>query len=551
MKYNYKNGESIILDAKNKFAAGGEGSIFLHPKKKNKCVKIYHNVKSKTLAPVYSDLSKLDSKWFVKPEELLYTDKGDLAGFEMQYVDLNKWFIFKKLTTKSFCDQQGIGRKFKFIVYENMKKAILDAHSKNIVVGDLNPYNIFVNDKGEVLFVDVDSYATKDKPHSGVLLEDIRDYTLHPHINQKTDVFAFDVLIWWMFTYVHPYRGNTKLYKNLEERIVKKASILGAIPDLILPPVYEKFTNQDILKQFFEIFQNGMRFIIDLSGNNIVVHNVPAFQPLNLSSKDLYIRVLDQNVKQVFCSGKLLGLRMQDDSFKIYNVGNYGVFNQKDHFSAENIFIGDENYLKMNNGALSSQNGPIKNIILPLNYKSIVINNTLFVIDEDNNMGMKIAIDSIINGQISNIGMPIFSPSIQIGDSIVQFIGDSNWFLIPSGTNHNTVKTNLNIKNAYYRGGIFCIEHLDNNKIKYSLYKCVGTQLEHIYDLSEFCYFDVKGEYVYVPQDNKIDLISILRKEVIMTIDCGVCTNYSRIFHTNSGMLIHTDDKIYLVNKKV
>jgi serine/threonine protein kinase len=550
MTYIYNDGSIVNLDAKHKFASGGEGAVYMHPSKKNKCIKIYHTPKSKTLTTTYAELNQLDGAYFVKPEEILFTKQGDLGGFEMKYVDLSKYFIFKKLTVKSFCDQNGYDRKFKFKVYEALKKCLNDAHSKNIVIGDLNPYNIFVNDKAEVLFVDVDSYATKNKKHSGVLLEDIRDYVLHPNINQKTDTFAFDILIYWMFTYLHPYRGNSKSYKNLEERMVKKASVLANIPDLILPAVYEKFTNQHILDQFVEIFQKGARFIVDLAATGVIPQNIPAFQPLNLSSKELYIRLLDEDIIDIFCSNNILVLKTKNGDFKVFNVSNYGNYNQIERVVADEVFVGSKNYLSRKGTKVFYKNVEVKNYNLPPNCKTFVTNNTLFVIDLDNNIGTKVVIDNIINNNVQQIGTTMYAPSIQINDAIMQFVGDSNWFFIPNGTNHNTVRTHLNIKNAYQRNGIFCVEHIENNKIKYGLYKINGTQLEFIFELSDFSYFDVLGDFIFVPSDGKINLISILRKEIVMTIDCPISKTDSKLYQTNGGMIIFTNNRVFFINKK-
>ena len=98
---------------------------------------------------------------------------------------------------------------------------------------------------------------------------------------------------------------------------------------------------------------------------------------------------------------------------------------------------------------------------------------------------------------------------------------------------------------------MFCIEHVENNKIKYGLYNIEGTKLDFICDLNDFAYFDVKGDYIFVPQDGKINLISILRKEIIMTIDCPVSKADSKLYQTNGGMIIFTtSNKTYFINKK-
>lgn len=550
MQFNYQDGSTLILNPNNKFASGGEGSIFMHPKNKNKCIKIYHKPKPHAIADAYKPLTELDSRYFVKPEKMLFNQKQELVGFEMSYIDNNKYFLLKKLTTKSFCDQNGYDRKFKFTVYKNLKAAIEDAHKKNIVIGDLNPYNIMVNDKGDIIFVDVDSYGTKTKQHSGVLLEDIRDWKLHPNVNHKTDAYAFDVLIFWMFTYLHPYRGVSKTYKTLEERVVKNASVLAKIPDLIIPPVYDPFSNQDIIKQFIEVFNNGNRFLIDLANLNVIPANITAFQPINLSSADLYIRELIDGVSWIDASDNVLCVRLSNGSFKTFNVSNYGAYNLIESFFAENVYVGRKNYLKKINGELHFNDQLLTNIKTPPNYKQVTINNTLFLLDEDNGYGYKIAIDNIIGNNIQVDRVEMYVPSVQLNDSIVHFIGDSYWLFLPNGVNHNAIKTDLKIKNAYYKNGLFCIEHIDNNKVKFGLFKVNGTKIDLLYELSDFSYFDVKGDFVFIPQDGKIDLISILRKELVMNITCPVCKPDSKLFQTNGGMIIMDNMKVFFINKK-
>lgn len=553
MNYFYEDGTAITLNPNKKFASGGEGSIFMHPKNKQKCIKIYHTPKSASIVDSYKQLGALNSTYFIKPEKMLFSPKGELAGFEMQYIDINNFFILKKLMTKSFCDQNNFDRTFKYNVYLNLKKAIEDAHNKNIVIGDLNPYNILFDKLANIYFVDVDSFATKHKPHSGVLLEDIRDWILHPQINHQTDAFAFDVLVFWMFTYLHPYRGTTKLYKNLEERVIKNASVLqpNKIPDLITPPVYEKFTNQHILNQFEEVFEKRKRFLVDLGNASVVPQNVPAFQPINLNSSDLFIRIIAEDIVWADASLGLLAVKYKSGAYKVFNLANYGVCSEVESFTADEVFLGNNNYVKKRQNRLYFGNNYLVNVDLPSNSLSINTNNTLFVLDQDSNYAWKFAIDNIINNNIQSEKIEIYSPSVQVTDgAVLCFIGDSYWLFLPNKTLHNTIKTNLKIKNAYYKNGFYCLETVDKGQVNFGIYKVVNNTLEFIYQLNEFSYFDMKGEYLFIPQTNKIELIFIPRKELVMTIDCPVCKPDSKIFQTNAGMIILDNNKIYFVNKK-
>lgn len=558
MKHDYlsENGEIVTIDTSKQIASGGEGVIYIHPKNKAKAIKIYHNSRPSKFAIEFQSLKQLDDVYYVKPETVLFDKNNQVAGFIMRYIDLNKYIVFKKLTAKTFCLQNGFDRQFKYKIYQNLKRAVENAHSKGIVIGDLNPYNIFFDKFANIVLVDVDSYATKTKPHNGVLLEDIRDYILHPKINKETDAYAFDVLISWIFTYVHPFRGTLSGYKNLEERVVKKVSIFGNIPNLIIPNCYEPFQNQQTINQLVEIFQNGKRFFLDLDNNVQSLRQV--YQPLNMNSNELYIRLLETNVSQILVSEKL-GAFKTSNGYKIYNLANYGVYNQTniidmnniDMNNIDNLFIGNNNVLILKEKNLYHNQTKIANIEFPESCKFIVQNNTIFVLDVENDKYYQYDIDSLMGGKLVTQINTIFSPSVQINDAIIQSIGNLSYLFIPNKAIYSMVKIDIpNVKNAYIRKNVVCLEHIKSNKTEFSFFEIKGTRLEYIIDTSDFSYFDVKGDFIFVPKDKKIDLISILRKSVVVTMDCPVSKNDSVLFQTNSGIILHTDNNVYHINKK-
>lgn len=75
--------------------------------------------------------------------------------------------------------------------------------------------------------------TTPHKPHNGVLLDDIRDWIQHPKINKTTDLYSYDVLVFWMLTFLHPFRGEYPICKTLEERVCKKPDWLNTHTQLI------------------------------------------------------------------------------------------------------------------------------------------------------------------------------------------------------------------------------------------------------------------------------------------------------------------------------
>jgi hypothetical protein len=172
------------------------------------------------------------------------------------------------------------------------------------------------------------------------------------------------------------------------------------------------------------------------------------------------------------------------------------------------------------------------------------------MLNTQDDFAYKVAVDNVLGSSIQADRMVVFSPSISQHDSIVAFIGDNYWLFIPNGINHNLVKTNLNIVNAYYRGCVFCIEYLENKQTKYGLFKIFGTSIEKVKDLTDFSYFDVKNNFIFVPNNGSIDLISAINGSLAMTIDCPVSTVESKIFHTKAGMFLYEGDKIYFINRK-
>lgn len=228
-----KKGSSVLnVDVSKAFASGGEGSICEHPIKKAEVIKVYHKPRGTELEKSLLELNKLDDS-FVKPKTIYYTQRGEVAGFTMDLIDSSKYVILKKVFNTTYCLQHGYDWNVKLKICENLKRAVELAHYHGIYIGDLNPYNILVDNTGKVLLLDVDSYGTSPKPHNGVLLDDIRDWIQHPKINKTTDLYSYDVLVFWMLTFLHPFRGEYPICKTLEERVCKKPDWLNTHTQLI------------------------------------------------------------------------------------------------------------------------------------------------------------------------------------------------------------------------------------------------------------------------------------------------------------------------------
>jgi serine/threonine protein kinase len=548
-----KNKKSLFdLNVAKAFASGGEGSVCEHPKDKSKVVKAYHKSRDLSLESALVELKAL-GKAFVKPEEIYYDQSGKIAGFSMSYVDMSKYVVLKKLFNNSFCQQNGYDKKVKFKVYQNLKAAVEEAHGLGIYIGDLNPYNILVNLQGEVVMLDVDSFGTKSKPHNGVLLEDIRDWLQHPKVDTSTDQYAFDVLTFWMFTMCHPFRGDYPQHKTLEERVCKKSSLLSGLP-ITIPNCYQPFSNPDINKQFFQVFQDGKRYLVDLTGQPQILTATAVAQPQIVDSKSLFIRVIAQGVSRIAISDNQMAV-LKDTlcEWQVFSVRDHGVFShQYSVTDADQVFVGNQNVVYQKNGKLWEKQVQIKNVVLGHGLQAYSENGSAFLLSSMMDRYETLSVEDILNGNIMSSQADIFAKSLNFGDGCVwQNIGDKKWILDFKKTGFNIIKTDFNIKNAYKRKEYVLIEHLDGAKTRYTMCKINGLKLEVGCDFTEFRYFDVKQGFIFVPEDSKINLINPVNNwQIVSEIECGVCTFESRIYHTGAGMVIHTGDTVYLVNKK-
>lgn len=543
-----KTGKLLFsIDPNKSIASGGEGSIHEHPTDKSKVIKIYHSVRDSKLEGALFDLNKLPDG-YVRPEQIYYDRSGKILGFLMRYIDLNSHYLLKKLFNNTYCIQNGIDRSFKFKIYQNLKKLVEDAHALGIVIGDLNPYNVLIAKDASVVMLDVDSYGTKTKPHNGVLLEDIRDWLQHPKIDKTTDQYAFDVLTFWMFTFLHPFRGDYPVHKSLEERVCKKSSVLSGL-NITIPKCYQPFTNQSIIDQFADVFQSGKRFFVDLVGQPVMATAVST--PAVVDSKDLFIRMIDQSISSVVCSDNLMAY-LKDGIWNVFNVGFYGVYNRLYTISdCSDVFLGKMNIVYLKDGKLWNNGSELNNVVIPSGAKIFSDNGSIFICDPYDNYQMTLSIDSIMFNQILFDRKPIYGKSLSFGDGVYQNIGSNKWILTFKGQNFNIVKSGLNIKNFLVRHGFALFEHIDKNKIRYTLGKVDGLKIDLGCDLPEFKYFDVKSGFVFIPQDGKIDMINPVNNwKIVSSIDCPICAFDSKIFHTGAGMIVQTGDRLYLVNKR-
>lgn len=531
--YTTKNNIQLDLSSAKEIAAGGEGKIFEHPKDKSRVVKIYHHPRPKDFAKHLLLLSSLGQA-FVKPKEIYHDRAGLVAGFDMDYVNFNNYWLFNNLFNKGFCNTNGIDRAFKIKVLTKMKAEIEDLHSKNIVVGDLNQYNLFFSRTGEVLFVDIDSYGSNANKHSGILLDDIRDWTTM-NINKETDGWAYDILSFWAATFCHPFKwvvpGNTE---SLEQRIKGHKSFLSKIPGIKIPPLYDPLSGE-VVKQFAEVFA-GRRYMVSFDTAHVPVSPVIKQQ---VSSMSLIIRELLTDVIDVVASRTMIAAKK--DKWILIEAKIAQITRQIKEIECDRLYPAKDTYAYVQGNVLHGEKTAGRSFLKPEFYYA---DGSLSAIDY--------ATDTVwnfnLNNQLAGIdatSTSVFAKSITIRDAAIQNFGGRKYLNVPIKNTYSLILVPSGTKNAFYTSGYVAIEYKQRSQIEYRLF---STANRNSIDLDFLPHFAVKDNLIFVPENGYIDVYNNF--QLFTKLDASICTRDSKLYSTDAGIILFDHKTIYLLNTK-
>ncbi len=552
----------LELNTGKEINSGGEGAIYLSPNSTKEVIKIYHQHTQSTINEAFlKDLSVLNDT-FIKPLDLYYTSNGRVAGFPMKYLDTNKLHLLTDLSNKAICLKEGYDEKLKITVLTNIVESIRHAHSNGVVIGDLNPYNIFFSKKGEVFFIDTDSYQTKSKKHSGTMLPDIRDWLTH-EINDKTDYFSLAVISFHATTYLHPYKGIHSTLKTLEERVVKHASVLNPDPDLKLPGFYQPIATKPVLDQFAEIFNLDKRYPIDLHGVHVAQAIQPARNVTVTDSKLLSVRVISDHVTSFDSEGFYLTFKKDNDTIgNILHIVELPAHGTIKDIKPIRMFKDEEGFWVFNSCIIIRNDYGLH---ITTMYSAEIMRN--FNINDDQftfrSSSCLVVFDSvygtctvmdttkIAGNSIYSERTPIFVPSVAVKSGCaIQSIGGKKWLLLIVNGNITTLRTDHDIRDAYSVDDYFCLQVKVGAVMKYYLAKRNGMKVELGTELSGMRSFAVLGgNNLFVPEDGQVGVYSGVSLVKIAEVECKYVNEQSVLKSSTAGIVCQTGSTLYLFNK--
>lgn len=557
MKVFDKNGQLICdINESKEIARGGEGRVL--DLDANHVVKLYlPNVKP-IAESKFSELHLLNDPKFIKPESLFYDSSKKVVGFSMRKVP-SDFFPLVSLLNKVFCNRESITLKVKREIITSLIAGVQFAHSKNVVIGDLNPYNILVNKDGVVYFIDTDSFQTPGFKHSGILLEDVRDFLFNGDVTMHSDYFALAILIFNILTYVHPFKGVHKKYPKISDRMIHKESVLSNSPDLIVPKCYEPLTQVDFIQQFQRVFNNGERFIINLSLNQPVINNTVK-APVVILSNNLNIKLFYENAGDTIvasaCSKELLVILMASGYYYIYDTSLKGTITllKKDITTAKDIklFVYQKSVYAISNDTLFKI---YPNFIAVADFDSsikikanlygsnlvIITDQTLYTYDLSKQM----------LGSIPYTSSSVFGRGFTQIDDIFQHVSGKTVLLYNEKNSLNFAVCDMAIKNIIQRDNIVLVEQINNEQISYNYFSIKGLKANFLNSEEGLRYFDqLNDDISVIPDDNKLILKRNSDMNPLMEFECSVSSTDSIIYCTNAGILVINENSCYLTNKK-
>lgn len=572
MKALTESGKTISILDKNEIKRGGEGKILTIPELPNQVAKIYLNSNYQHMSKAQKDaLVVLDDRYFVKPQELIFkkAKKKEILGFTMEYLSQD-FFPLAAFFNKNFCNTHQIDTAFKYQVAQTMIDCIAEAHQKQIVIGDLSGLNILVNLQGVVKFIDVDSYETPVHSHWGLLLDEIRDYLYQGLVSQKSDYFALAVVIFNLFTHLHPFKGIHKQHRALAERMLQKIPVFQSDPQLITPKCYVPLKNSDLQNQFDRIFANGERFLLSLTPQVSQTPTTlkPVFVPTSgdLTTKEAYHLNPREFFQKAFFT-QYLGVIFTNQQILLYDCSNKGYLTSIESLpnaTISEVFVGNKNILFIQNQDLYLyQKGSSPQKIQNLNHTFekgtyFQIDNILVLVEENNLRYL--FLDEIIQGNIRVEQTPAFGKAFDMFNGLIQNVGGVQYVFYHSGKTLSAVKSDVLLKSVNIQGqvGIAAYEEKKQGEtsLKHEYFFIDNLQMKrsNVF-LSKPLSFSCRMQnasrgIIFEPDDNQLLIRQSTDFQIIQTMKCDLLSTDSQLFNTPAGIVALEKDFCYLLNSK-
>ncbi len=574
MKAITESGKKITLLDRHEIKRGGEGKILTIPELPQQVAKIYLNSNYQHMSKAQKDaLSVLDSRFFVKPLELIYDNKSQKAilGFTMEYL-VADFLPLSAFFSKNFCASHQIDNAQKTAIARKLIKAVASAHQQQIIIGDLSGLNIMMTPQGEVKFLDVDAYETPVHSHWGLLLDEIRDYLYQGKVSQESDYFALAILIFSLFTHLHPFRGIHKQYKAMAERMVRKLPVFAQDPQLIIPKCYTPIQDSYLQNQFERIFLEGERFLLSVDKVVQTVTLAPTVQTptlinTTLKYQEVYQLQTNEFIQQAHFTATQ-GYIATNQKIMLFDVSNQGYTKLKQSFSKATAtqaevkyFVGNQHFFMLKANQLfvwkeATQFEPISNFNASSEAQYFVIGNILVMLDDG--YMRYLHLDQVIGNQIHIEQTPVFTQGFDVFNGFLQNVGGVQYLYYASGHTLSSVRTSKTLKTVEIAGNVglavFEEQLKGETTLKYEYFSIQNLQMQWsgqtTHALSHFAFKPQNAQkgLMFEASDDVLKVRSSDNFAVVAEMQCSLLTTETQLAYTQAGIIAYEKDFCYLLN---
>ena len=554
-------GKSFFLKDENEIHRGGEGRILLIDAQKNRVAKIYHKGIKPITKERFDALQKLDKLLFLIPQELLL-QKNTVVGYTMEFAG-KEFFPLSSCFSKSYCVRMKMTGKTQAKIAKSLIEAVKTAHKNSIVIGDLNQFNVLVNAKGDIKLIDTDSYKTPGFAHSGLLLDEIRDYLYQGVVSESSDYFALSVLLFYLLSYTHPFKGIHQKFKKLSDRMIHKIPVFANDPLLKVPKCYHALSDKHLQSEYNRLYLKGERFILSFAGTAVKTAKpkIPVLK--RFDEKELIITPIIQNENIIDVKfGASTGYIETEEQFIVYSTSNKAYISRKFKISKryyDTVFLTDDNVLLRKDDTLYHYKNDqdivrISNFQIPRNAIVHQSGNILMIIGK--NQMYKLYLDEIRNSSITNKRIEVFGPAFSHHNGLVQNVGGVQRIFYNTGKDIATVKAEKSIKMMYQQANVGMIQTVENKQLANYYFKIIGLKQEfsalQAEQFNNFAFMPATGGegFIFEPVDNKILLRRTQDFNIISEIKSNIISAQSSLSYTRSGIIVWEDNSVYLINKK-
>jgi len=558
--FHTDSGIKYSISDSDEIHRGGEGRI-MALKDPNFVAKLYHPHISPLSDAQFSFLTKLDKSLFVVPVHLLRNTKNATAGFIMEYIP-NDYFPLSSFFSKNFCAKNGISEKVKKQIIERLINSINYAHSQNIIIGDLNQYNILVNKVGQVKMIDTDSYQTSAHKHTGILLDDIRDYLHGGIVSTESDYFALSVMVFYALTHVHPFKGIHPSYKKISDRMIHHLPVFAQGEGIKVPKVYRPPGDKKIMSQFEELYLKGNRFLMSLSGVSKVLGKLTPVKVTTINEKDLSVTpILPDTAGSDTYFNSFLGYVETEDNFFVYDAKNTGYLSLKYTIPKqkyENILLGNNNVIARKGQNIYHYKSDA-DVVLIKNFTieagSFTHNFDGIVLVFNQNLMFKLYIDEIIGSSVKNTRNEVFGQSFSHHTGLLQNISGQKRTFYNSGKDLASVKIGFPAKEIRSQGQVSCIQYIEDNKIvtQYVFFDGLKAMVSQNATelLTDFAYMPTGNSgFIFEPADDAIKVLRTQDFQTVSLLECPQVSSLSKLQYSGAGIVALENERVYLLNRK-